>query len=235
MIDSWAFLFFQGGSAVGRGAFIRATYMNLAGAILAFVALSGVIHMSGLGQSMLKLLASGRYMWLGFMGAFMVVGWLASHMADSAQSNQKQLLGLGLYVIAEALIFGPMFALAGQVAPSAIPAAGFVTLLLVGGLTWTAFTTKTNFSFMGGFLRVAGLVALGAIVASVIFGFSLGIWFSALMVLFAGGCVLYDTSRIIHDYPADRPAGAALHLFASIALMLWYVLRILMSLASSDD
>ena len=223
------------GSAVSRGAFIRATYTNLAGAMLAFVALSGLIHMSGLGQAMLKLLAGGRFMWLGFMGAFMVVGWLASNMADSAQSNQKQLFGLGLYVIAEALIFGPMFALAAQVAPNAIPAAGFVTLLLVGGLTWTAFTTKTNFSFMGGFLRVAGMVALGAIVASVIFGFSLGIWFSALMVLFAGGCVLYDTSRIIHDYPADRPAGAALHLFASIALMLWYVLRILMSLASSDD
>ncbi|MNS98348.1 Inhibitor of apoptosis-promoting Bax1 [compost metagenome] len=55
------------------------------------------------------------------------------------------------------------------------------------------------------------------------------------MVLFAGACVLYDTSRIIHDYPADRPAGAALHLFASIALMLWYVLRILISLATNDD
>lgn len=63
----------------------------------------------------------------------------------------------------------------------------------------------------------------------------LGIWFSGLMVLFAGACVLYDTSRIIHDYPADRPAGAALHLFASIALMLWYVLRILISLAMNDD
>ena len=75
----------------------------------------------------------------------------------------------------------------------------------------------------------------GTIVAGAIFGFKLGIWFSGLMVLFAGACVLYDTSRIIHDYPADRPAGAALHLFASIALMLWYVLRILISLATNDD
>ena len=78
-------------------------------------------------------------------------------------------------------------------------------------------------------------MAIGAIVVGAVFGFSLGIWFSALMVLFAGACVLYDTSRIIHEYPTDRPAGAALHLFASIALLLWYVLRILMSLASSDD
>jgi FtsH-binding integral membrane protein len=78
------------------------------------------------------------------------------------------------------------------------------------------------------------MVAIGAIIASVIFGFSLGIWFSALMVVFAGAAVLYDTSKIIHDYPTDRPAGAALHLFASIALMLWYVLRILISLATDD-
>jgi FtsH-binding integral membrane protein len=55
------------------------------------------------------------------------------------------------------------------------------------------------------------------------------------MVAFAGACVLYDTSKIIRDYPVDRPAGAALHLFASIALMLWYVLRILISLATNDD
>ncbi len=54
------------------------------------------------------------------------------------------------------------------------------------------------------------------------------------MIVFAGGCVLYDTAQIIHHYPADRPAGAALHLFASIALMLWYVLRFLMALTGRD-
>ncbi|EHY1099267.1 Bax inhibitor-1 family protein, partial [Salmonella enterica subsp. enterica serovar Schwarzengrund] len=43
------------------------------------------------------------------------------------------------------------------------------------------------------------------------------------------GFILYDTSNIIHHYPTDRPAGAALHLFASIATMFWYILRIFMS------
>jgi len=183
---------------------------------------------------MLRTIAAHKFMWLAFMGGFMLVGWLATSLADNAESNQKQLVGLGVYVLAEGLMFSPLFAIANKVAPGAIGAAAFITLLLVGGLTWTAFTVKTNFSFLGGALRVAGLVALGAIVASVIFGFSLGIWFSALMVAFAGACVLYDTSKIIHEYPTDRPAGAALHLFASIALMLWYVLRILISLASDD-
>ena len=230
---------YQGGlppsAGASRASFIRSTYTHLAGAMVAFVVLSTALQVSGIGRAMLAVLGGHRMMWLAVLGAFMVVGWLATHLADNAESNQTQLFGLGIYVLAEALIFAPMFALASAIAPKAIPAAAFVTLMLVAALTWTAFTTKTNFSFMGGFLRVGGLVAAGAIVAGAVFGFSLGIWFSALMVLFAGACVLYDTSRIIHEYPTDRPAGAALHLFASIALLLWYVLRILMSLASSDD
>ncbi len=226
----------SGGMAVAsRAEFIRSTYVHLSVAMLSFVAISAVFHVAGLGRAMLSLLAGGKYMWLAFMGGFMVVGWLATHLVDNAESNQKQLVGLSIYVLAESLIFAPLFALAAAISPAAIPAAGFITLLLVGGLTWTAFSTKKDFSFMGGMLRIGGMVALGAIIASVIFGFQLGIWFSAIMVVFAGGCVLYDTSNIIHHYPTDRPAGAALHLFASIALMLWYVLRILLSLASSDD
>ena len=224
------------GAEVGtsRVAFIRATYTHLAAAMLAFVAVSTVLHVSGVGRAMLSMLKGSGLGWIAVLGAFMLVGWLASRMADTSDNNNTQRMGLGLYVLAESLIFAPMFALASIKAPGAIGAAAFITLVLVAALTWTAFTTKTNFSFMGGALKVGGLVALGAIVASAIFGFQLGIWFSALMVLFAGGCVLYDTSVIIHEYPADRPAGAALHLFASIALLLWYVLRILMSLASDD-
>jgi FtsH-binding integral membrane protein len=221
-------------SGVSRVDFIRSTYTYLAGAMLAFVALSTALHMSGVGMKMLAAMKGGQAVWLVVLGAFMLVGWLASYLADRSESNQTQMIGLGIYVLAEALIFSPMFALASIVAPGAIGAAGFITLLLVGALTWTAFTSKTNFSFLGGMLRIGGFVALGTIVAAVIFGFKLGIWFSGIMVLFAGACVLYDTSKIIHEYPTDRPAGAALHLFASIALMLWYVLRILISLASDD-
>ena len=213
------------GAPMERRDFIVSTYKHLGVAMLAFVVLSAVLMASGFSNTTAKMLmASGnKFIWLGVMGAFMLVGWLASHLADNAENPQTQFMGLGIYALAEGLIFAPMFGIAQLVAPGAI------TLLLVGALTWTAFTTKTDFSFLG------GLVALGTIIAGAIFGFKLGIWFSGIMVLFAGACVLYDTSRIIHDYPADRPAGAALHRFASIALMLWYVLRILISLATNDD
>ena len=52
------------------------------------------------------------------------------------------------------------------------------------------------------------------------------------MVGLAGGAILYDTSNVLHHYPQDRYVGASLALFASVALMLWYVLRLFMA---SDD
>jgi len=48
------------------------------------------------------------------------------------------------------------------------------------------------------------------------------------MIGFAGVAVLYDTSNIIHHFPEDRYVAAAMQLFASIALMFWYVLRLMM-------
>jgi FtsH-binding integral membrane protein len=74
-----------------------------------------------------------------------------------------------------------------------------------------------------------GILALIGIVASVIFGWHLGTWFSVAMIGFAGAAVLYDTSNIMHHYPEDKYVAASMALFASIALMFWYVLRLFMS------
>ena len=53
-------------------------------------------------------------------------------------------------------------------------------------------------------------------------------WFSLFVVppALAGVAILYDTSKILRDFPEDRYVGAALQLFASVALMFWYVLRL---------
>ena len=96
-------------------------------------------------------------------------------------------------------------------------------------LSWVAFSTRKDFSFLGGLLRWGGIVAVLAIVGGAVFGLQLGTWFSIGMVAFAGAAVLYDTSNVIHHYPEDRYVAASLELFASIALMFWYILRLLMS------
>lgn len=43
--------------------------------------------------------------------------------------------------------------------------------------------------------------------------------------------VMTEASRVLHDYRPGQHVAAALELFASIALLFWYVLR----LFSSDD
>ncbi|EJX4894837.1 Bax inhibitor-1/YccA family protein [Salmonella enterica] len=200
----------QPDSRIDRTTFIRRAYLHLAVAIVGFIVLSAAWSFIGVGEYALDVL-------------------LATRLADNAGTNQTQLIGLGIYVLAESLIFAPLLTVAAYINPSSIGAAAITTLLLVGGLTFTAFSIKKDFSFLRSFLTMAGFIAFGAIIASVICGFSLGVWFSALMVLLCAGFILYDTSNIIHHYPTDRPAGAALHLFASIATMFWYILRIFMS------
>ena len=82
---------------------------------------------------------------------------------------------------------------------------------------------------MRGLLVWGGMLALGAIVFSLIFGAHLGTWFSVAMIGFAGIAVLYDTSNIMHHYPTDKYVAASMALFASIAMMFWYILRLFMS------
>jgi FtsH-binding integral membrane protein len=107
--------------------------------------------------------------------------------------------------------------------------AAVVTSALVLGLTVIAFTTRKDFTFLGGFLKIGGMVALGAIVASFFLPITLGFWFSVLMVLFAAGSILHSTSNIMYHYRTTQYVAASLSLFASVALLFWYVLRLFMS------
>jgi len=218
----------QGVSAVdARARFIVRTYNHLFLAILAFAALEVALFMSGVAEVIATAMLGTN--WLLVLGGFMVAGWLARSWAHRSDSLAMQYLGLAAYVVAQAIIFVPLLYIAEQVAPGTIKSAAMVTLAGFGGLTAIAFVTRKDFSFLRGILMWGGIAALVLIVASVIFGLELGTFFSVAMVALAGAAVLYDTSHVIRDYPQDRYVGAALELFASIALMFWYILRIFIS------
>ncbi len=210
-----------------RSAFLTRTYIHLFGAIIAFVAVEVFLFASGLAETIARTMLDMN--WLIILGAFMIVSWFASRAAFSARSLGAQYAALGAFVIAEALIFVPMLYIANFYAPGAIESAATITLIGFAGLTAVAFLSRKDFSFLGGMLKWAMVVALVAIVGGVLFGFELGTWFSVAMVGIAGAAILYDTSNIIHHFPEDRYVGAALQLFASVALMFWYVLRIFLS------
>jgi len=215
-----------------RAAFIWRVYGHVALAILGFGAIESYLFSAdGQGSSMGEQLAIRMLgvNWLLVLGAFMIVGWFATHVAHRVESKPMQYLALAGFVLAEAIIFVPMLYLAMLQSPGIIESAAGVTLLGTGGLTAVAFITRKDFSFLRGIIMWVGVLALVGIVASVLFGFVLGTWFSVAMIGFAGAAVLYDTSNILHHYPEDKHVAAALGLFASIALMFWYVLRLFMS------
>ena len=138
-------------------------------------------------------------------------------------------MALALYIVAEAIIFVPLIYVAESVAPGAVEVAGIATIIGFAALTAIAFATKKDFSFMGSLLVWIGLGALALIVVDVLFGLSLGPIFAVGMVIFAGAAILYDTSNVIHHYDEDRYVAASLELFASVALMFWYVLQLFMA------
>src|SRR5690606_36143043 len=141
-----------------------------------------------------------------------------------------QYLGLGLYVVAEAIIFVPLLAIANAYYPGVITSAAWLTLLLFGGLTATVFVTKKDFSFLRGALGIGMLVAIVLIVLSMTIGFNLGILFTVAMLALACGYILYYPSQVLAHYRPTQHVSAALALFSAVALLFWYVVRLLMAL-----
>ncbi len=210
-----------------RGRFISRTYNHLFVAIAAFTLIEILLFKVGWAEPMAKAMLGTS--WLLVLGGFMVVSWLARGAAHRAGSKATQYAALAGYVLAQAVIFVPLLWLADKYAPGAITSAAAITFVAFTALTLVVFFTRKDFSFLRGILMWGGIIALVLIVAGAIFGFQLGTYFSVAMVALAGAAILYDTSNVLHHYPEDRYVAAALELFASVALMLWYVLRLLMS------
>lgn len=219
---------------VERARFIRKTYLHLAGAILAFVGLEYFLFSSGAADTIAATMFGGRFSWFIVLALFMGVAFLANWWANSQTSKTMQYLGLGLYVVAESVIFVPLLFIAANYGGGGetIIKAGVVSLGLFAGLTAVVFITRKDFSFLGSILTIGGFIALGFIAASLIFGFTLGSLFAFVMVGFAATAILYSTSNVLHQYQPTQHVAASLSLFASVALLFWYILTIF---SSSDD
>ena len=103
------------------------------------------------------------------------------------------------------------------------------TLGLFGVLTAVVFITRKDFSFLRTILMFGGFAAMGLIVVAIVFQFALGPIFTYAMIALACGYILYDTSNVLHHYRIGQHVAAALALFASVALLFWYILQLFMS------
>lgn len=210
-----------------RSSFLTRVYAHLVLAVLLFVGLEVWFFHSGIANTMLGIFSGVS--WLVVLGGFMLLSWLATLIAVPSVARPLQYVGLFLYVLLQALIFIPLLAAADSAAPGVIASAAQVT---IGGfllLTAVVVTTGKDFSFLRSFLIWGGLFSLAVIVCAVLFKFNLGTWFSVAMIVLASGSVLYTTSNIMRGFPANAEVAAAIQLFAGIAMMFWYVLRIFMS------
>lgn len=211
-----------------KASFYRKTYLHVALAILAFIFVEATLLFTA-GDYIIQLLSSGKMLWLFIIGGM----WLGSMLASKwtmSQNRSVQYAGLAFYVLLEAVVFSPMIIMAVAYAGGELLfQSAIITLMLFVGLTGVALTSKKDFSFLRNIIIIGGFVSLGLVVAGIIFGFNLGLWFSVGMVFLAGASILYETNQLKNTYTPNQYVGAALQLFSSIMLMFWYVLRILMS------
>lgn len=213
-------------SVEDRSTFIWKCYAHVVVAILAFAAISVYLFTSGISAAIAAPMMNN---WFLVLGAFILASWGATHVAHRIESKNAQYAAFAAFIVVEALIFAPMLYIAYMMEPGIIDSAAGVTVLGSVGLIAVAMITRKDFSFLRGMLVWIGILALVAIAGSLLFGFQLGTWFSVAMIGFAGAAVLYDTSNIMHHYPQDRYVAASMALFASIAMMFWYILRLFMS------
>jgi FtsH-binding integral membrane protein len=232
-----------------RVAFLRKTYAHLGVALIAFAALTGgILKFAPQTSYDFSSWATSGYTWLLVIGLFMLVGYIAERLARSETSRALQYVGLGIGVAAYAILLQPMLwlvilrfggaesvslteggMLAGK-AGSVLMQAVVITLAVFIGLTLTVFLTKKDFSFMRGALVIGSFAAIGVILASVIFGFGLGAFFSGAMILLMAGYILYQTSLVMSYFPPSGYVAASLMLFSTVATLFWYVLRLVMEL-----
>ncbi|MCK0124808.1 Bax inhibitor-1 family protein [Gelidibacter sp. F2691] len=214
-----------------RVAFYKKTYAHVAVGVLLFIIFEYLLLQSETVVNFALSMTEG-YKWLIMLGGFMFITSYAERMTMKSTDKNKQYLAFGLYVLAQAFIFVPLIYIAAfymDSGPEILNQAAIVTLALFTGLSAVVFVTKKDFSFLRTGLTVGFFIALGLIVAGILFGFNLGLWFSVGMCLLAGGSILYQTSNLVNKYSTDDYIPAALGLFASLMLLFWYVLQIFMS------
>ncbi len=217
-------------SAEVRAAFYKKTYGHLALAFLLFVLIE-VVFLSSEAIINVGLSMTQGYTWLIVLGGFMLVTNFAERWAAGTDNPQMQYAGFVLYIVAEAFIFVPLLYIAMNVAedPLLLQKALTVTLGLFTALTAVVFFTGKDFSFLRTAIMVGGITALVIIVAGMLFGFDLGLVFIGGMILLAAASILYQTSNIVHKYHHTQHVVAALGLFASFMLLLWYVISFFLS------
>ena len=162
--------------------------------------------------------------WLVMIGLF-AASWAVHAVAETRPLN---LFAYAAYVVLFGLLIAPMvMSVSAARGPSVVATAAVITAIVFTGLSAYVILFAKDFSFLGGALAIGLFAMIGVAIAGWIFGFQVGLWFSALGVLLFSGYVLYDTSRILHHYPTTAHVSAAIVLFVDVVLLFKHILTLL--------
>ncbi|MEL7228157.1 MAG: hypothetical protein AAGL17_25835 [Cyanobacteria bacterium J06576_12] len=95
-----------------RAEFIRKTYQHLAGAVGAFIVVEFLFFQVGIAQAIAQFVLGSQFGYMALLGGFMLLGYMASGLAAKAGDINTQYMGLGLYVVGEAIMFAPLLYIA---------------------------------------------------------------------------------------------------------------------------
>lgn len=215
-----------------RSAIVSRVYLNLTGAVVAYALLVALIFASVGVEPILQLFATGAkatgliILALCFAGPF-----IGNAILKAFPTRAGQYAVLGYYVVFETIITLPILALAAQFfGPSVIWTAVALSISLFLALSAVVFMTRADFSFLRAAILFGSIGSFVVILVALLFGFSLGVWFSAAMVALACLYILYETSQIMRDAEEGLEVLYAINLFTSVVMLFFYILRLVMAM-----
>jgi FtsH-binding integral membrane protein len=217
-------------AASERLAFIRRTYLHVAGALLAMAALLAALVNFVPVEVMQRIWTMGAMGPLLIFVGFLAITWMANRMAQSDMSIGAQYVGLALTVAAYSFILWPAVWIVSTFPKyeGILMQAILLTAALAGGLTVSVFVTKKDFTFLGPALTIMSIVALVAILAGYFFGFTLGLFGALAMIALLCGFILYETSLVLYRFNTNQHVAAAVAIFSSVATLFSWIIRALM-------
>jgi uncharacterized protein len=214
--------------STAQKSFLIKTYTHLLLAIAIFAAtifaFSSNATLFAITMSVYSIPFAGLIIMAVLIGASM----LASYLASSTTNRALHYVGLIGYALVEGFITVPIvagFLFNGSRGGNLLAQASGLTVLIFAILTAVVFITKPNLSFLAKLLPFAGISSIVLIILSIIFGFTLGVWFSIAMIMLASSYILFETSNMTQRYNSTQYVASALALFSSVVMLFWYIIR----------
>ncbi len=212
-------------AAEERLAFIRRVYGVFFGSLL--IAVFGVYEAFSSDAVMsfaMNLLTTN---WLLYFGIVFGSVFLVQAVSQKPTINIVAFYAFALFF---GIMTAPLIYIAAQRTGSfeVVWHSAMLTVLVFGGLTIYAFTSKRDFTLWGSMLFTGLMVAFGFSMLGVFFGFAGTGGLSLLWILLISGYVLYDTQMIMRRYSTDQVIPAAMSLFIDFLVLFQRILMLLM-------